>query len=206
MYKVGHCFFCCISCVQFAILAYEETLGLDVWDPWAFFKLLDTDGGSRQSNSFPWFRMTRVDKMKINEIVKRKAKQNDVSMPSHEIASSKEGLRSRVESLGWWNDHRPLTVVAVCRRACCILQQSSGLYTALDVHSQTFSLQFLQQTDPDVSWFCTLPARVKEEVLKWRISCFRMGGQMWQSADWWDSIQDDSSRAGSLAIFSHPIF
>jgi len=24
---------------------YFETLGLDVWDPWAFFKLLDTDGG-----------------------------------------------------------------------------------------------------------------------------------------------------------------
>ena len=23
----------------------QETLGLDVWDPWAFFKLLDTDGG-----------------------------------------------------------------------------------------------------------------------------------------------------------------
>jgi len=28
-----------------AVRDYFETLGLDVWDPWSFFKLLDTDGG-----------------------------------------------------------------------------------------------------------------------------------------------------------------
>lgn len=28
-----------------AVRDYFETLGLDVWDPWAFFKLLDADGG-----------------------------------------------------------------------------------------------------------------------------------------------------------------
>ncbi|CAE7259046.1 NaCP60E [Symbiodinium natans] len=28
-----------------AVRDYFETLGLDVWDPWAFFKLLDVDGG-----------------------------------------------------------------------------------------------------------------------------------------------------------------
>ena len=27
------------------VKGYLETLGLDVWDAWAFFKLLDTDGG-----------------------------------------------------------------------------------------------------------------------------------------------------------------
>ena len=28
-----------------AVREYFETLGLDVWDPWSFFKLLDSDGG-----------------------------------------------------------------------------------------------------------------------------------------------------------------
>ncbi|CAK9004452.1 Ankyrin-1 [Durusdinium trenchii] len=28
-----------------AVRNYFETLGLDVWDPWSFFKLLDSDGG-----------------------------------------------------------------------------------------------------------------------------------------------------------------
>ncbi|CAE7883826.1 CACNA1F, partial [Symbiodinium microadriaticum] len=28
-----------------AVKAYFETLGLDIWDAWSFFKLLDLDGG-----------------------------------------------------------------------------------------------------------------------------------------------------------------
>ena len=28
-----------------AVSSYFEALGLDVWDAWAFFKLLDSDGG-----------------------------------------------------------------------------------------------------------------------------------------------------------------
>lgn len=35
----------CWSCWVVRLPA-QETLGLDVWDPWAFFKLLDADGGS----------------------------------------------------------------------------------------------------------------------------------------------------------------
>ena len=27
------------------VKAYFETLGLDIWDAWSFFKLLDLDGG-----------------------------------------------------------------------------------------------------------------------------------------------------------------